>query len=87
MSVVLNITFHSTSFAEYTDKIVVVCDENILEIPIIAKKESPDLNLPQILDCNSCWLGDRQEIVFKVKNKGGEAGFKFFCENEEDDEK
>ncbi|KRX10489.1 hypothetical protein PPERSA_08791 [Pseudocohnilembus persalinus] len=87
MSVVLNITFNSTSFAEYQDKIVVVCDENILEIPIIAKKESPDLNLPQILDCQSCWLGDQQEVVFRVRNSGGEAGFKFFCENEEDDAK
>lgn len=39
------------------------------------------------MDCKSCWLGDKAEMVFRVKNKGGEAGFKFFCENEEDDAK
>ena len=26
-------------------------------------------------------------MVFRVINKGGEAGFRFFCENEVDDEK
>ena len=39
------------------------------------------------LDCQSCWLGDRIDMIFPFSNKGGEASFKFFCENEEDDTK
>lgn len=51
----------------------------------MAKKEPPNINLPELLDCQSCWLGDRADMVFRVQNKGGEGGFKFFCEHEEDD--
>jgi len=43
------------------------------------------LNLPGILDCLSCWVGDRVDMVFRTINKGGDGGFKFFCEKEEDD--
>jgi len=50
-----------------------------------ARKESPKLNLPGILDCLSCWVGDRVDMVFRTINKGGDGGFKFFCEKEEDD--
>ena len=54
---------------------------------IKARKESPKLNLPNILDCLSCWVGDRVDMVFRTINKGGDGGFKFFCEKEEDDSK
>lgn len=41
MSVELDITFNSTSFAEFEDKITIICDENVFDIPILAKKEPP----------------------------------------------
>ena len=56
-----------------------------LKIPLMAKKESPKVNLPEILDIQSSWIGANNQVVFKIKNQGGEAGFRFFCEDEEDD--
>lgn len=41
--------------------------------------------MPGVLDCLSCWVGDRVDMVFRTINKGGDGGFKFFCEREEDD--
>lgn len=55
-----------------------------IQVPIIARKESPQLNLPSILDCQSCWLGDKYEVVFRISNRGGDAGFKFFAEGGDD---
>jgi hypothetical protein len=49
---------------------------------LIAKKEPPSINLPETLDCQSCWIGDKSEVTFRITNKGGEAGFKFFTEKE-----
>jgi hypothetical protein len=51
MSVVLSVKFNATSFAEFEDEIVVYCDENVLKVPLVAKKEPPAINLPEILDC------------------------------------
>lgn len=58
-----------------------------MKVPLIAKKEPPSLNLPEVLDCSSCWIGDKSEVTFKITNKGGEAGFKFFTEKEQEREK
>ncbi|KAL4510071.1 hypothetical protein ABPG72_010264 [Tetrahymena utriculariae] len=87
MSLSLNIKFFASSFSEFRDEITFISEENIFKIPIIAQKEAPLINLPEILDCQSCWLGDQADIVFKIVNKGGEAGFKFFSEDSSQDAK
>lgn len=51
MSVVLSIKFNATSFAEFEDEIVIFGDEKILKIPVLARREAPSINLPEILDC------------------------------------
>ena len=33
-----------------------------------------------------CWVGDRTDMVFRCHNQGGDGGFKFFCELDEDDQ-
>lgn len=43
------------------------------------------MGLPQVIDCKSCWIGDRCTEVFKVTNKGGDCGFRFFPENEHEE--
>jgi len=31
------------------------------------------------------WIGDRVDMAFRCVNTGGDGGFKFFCERDEDD--
>lgn len=86
MALILNVKFYATSFAEFRDEITFLSEENIFKVPVIAQKEAPLVSLSPILDCQSCWLGDRADMVFRIHNKGGEAGFKFFSENGQHDD-
>lgn len=85
MSVIATILFHATGLAEFDDELTVISEQNAFKVPLKARKELPQLNLPTEMVIQSCWLGDKSEKVFHVKNTGGEAGFKFFCETEEGD--
>jgi len=38
------------------------------------------------MDCQSSWLGDKVDMIYRITNKGGEAGFKFFKENDEEEQ-
>jgi hypothetical protein len=37
------------------------------------------------MNCLNSWLGDRVDMAFRCVNNGGDGGFKFFCERDEDD--
>lgn len=83
MYLIFKIRFNPSSFAEFDDELTILMEENIVKIPLLARKEPPNLNLPSVLDCKSCWIGDQRVEVFRVTNTGGEAGYRFFKQNEE----
>jgi hypothetical protein len=85
MSIVMNITFHAPSFADFNDVLTIVTEENSFEIPIVARRAPPVIKLVNPMDSKSCWIGDRVDMVFRCTNTGGDGGFKFFCERDEDD--
>lgn len=87
MSVLMNIAFFAPSFADFNDVLTIVTEENSFNVPIIARREPPDVKLANPMDCKSCWIGDRVDMVFRATNVGGDGGFKFFCERDEDDRK
>jgi putative heme iron utilization protein len=37
------------------------------------------------MDCMNSWRGDKVDMAFRIMNEGGDGGFKFFCERDEDD--
>lgn len=78
MSAIIKIRFHPSSLAEFDDQIAILSEDHILKVPLLARKEPPQLDLPASLDCQSCWLGDQVETKFVVTNTGGEAGYRFF---------
>ena len=78
MSVIMNISFFATSFADFDDVIKIVTEENSSEIPIRARREPSVIKLVNPMDCKSCWIGDRVDMVFRCTNTGGDGGFKFF---------
>lgn len=49
----------------------------------MAEKEAPSIDIPALIDCKSCWVGDVCETILKVRNNGGEAAFRFFSEENE----
>ena len=87
------VRFNPSSAAEFNDEITILTEDNIFKVPLMARKELPNLNLPESLDCKSCWLGDQigtlyynnieLAVAFKVTNTGGEAGYRF-CKSLED---
>lgn len=42
---------------------------------MIAKREQPDLDLPPLIECNSCWIGKTSNSKIRVYNRGGHAAF------------
>ncbi|CAD8087121.1 unnamed protein product [Paramecium primaurelia] len=84
MSAILKVRFNPSSLAEFDDTIAVITEDHILKVPLLARKEPPQLDLPSQLDCQSCWIGDQVETRFVVKNSGGEAGYRFFINNQQD---
>ena len=58
MSMKMTINFCPSSAAEFDDELTILTEDNIFKVPILARKELPKLNLPESLDCKSCWLGD-----------------------------
>jgi hypothetical protein len=87
MSLMLYVTFCAPSFADFDDSITFVTEENSFKLPLRARREPPSISLVNPLDCLHSWLGDRVDMAFRCINNGGDGGFKFFCEKDEDDSK
>jgi hypothetical protein len=77
MSVSLPILFQPNSLSNCNSFIVVLSDKDHFRIELKALRESPNLNLGEVLDCQSCWVGDRGDMSFRIVNKGGEGGFRW----------
>jgi hypothetical protein len=85
MSLYLLIAFQAPSFADFDDVITFVTEETSFTIPMKARRDPPQITLSNPMDCLSSWIGDRVDMAFRCLNTGGDGGFKFFCEKDEDD--
>ena len=87
MSLHMLIAFRAPSFADFDDLITFVTEESSFKIPMRARRDPPSITLTNPMDCLNSWLGDRVDMAFRCVNSGGDGGFKFFCEKDEDDSK
>ena len=87
MSLTMLIAFRAPSFADFDDIITFVTEESSFKIPMRARRDPPAITLTNPMDCLNSWLGDRVDMAFRCVNSGGDGGFKFFCEKDEDDSK
>lgn len=78
MSAKILIHFHAVSLADFEDEFVIKTESKVLNVPIRANREPPNLTLSKTLECGMAWVGDRFDSVFRCQNLGGSAGFKFF---------
>jgi hypothetical protein len=85
MSVTMAIVFQAPSFADFDDAVTFVTEEGAFKLPISARRDPPVISLVNPMDCLNSWLGDRVDMAFRCVNTGGDGGFKFFCEKDEDD--
>ena len=87
MSVMFYITFSAPSFGDFDDNITFVTEGNSFKVPLRARRDPPVITLVNPMNCLYSWLGDRVDMAFRCVNTGGDGGFKFFCERDEDDSK
>ena len=85
MSVTVSISFSAPSFGDFDDVLTVVTEDSSFKIPLRARRDPPIISLVNPLDCLHSWIGDRVDMAFRCVNTGGDGGFKFFCERDEDD--
>lgn len=85
MSVTMAVVFQAPSFADFDDVITFVTEEGAFKLPLTARRDPPVINLVNPMNCLNSWLGDRVDMAFRCVNNGGDGGFKFFCERDEDD--
>ena len=85
MSLTFAVTFQAPSFADFDDFITFITEENSFKLPLRARRQPPQINLVNPMDCLNSWLGDRVDMAFRCVNAGGDGGFKFFCDKDEDD--
>jgi len=62
-----------------------VTEEGAFKLPLTARRDPPVISLVNPMNCLNSWLGDRVDMAFRCVNNGGDGGFKFFCERDEDD--
>lgn len=80
------VAFQAPSFADFDDFITFVTERNSFQVPIRARRDPPLITLQNPMNTLDCWVGDRTDMVFRCHNQGGDGGFKFFCERDEDDQ-
>lgn len=54
----------------------------IFEIPLLARREPPNLNILPEMFAGTCWTGDRIDTAWRITNLGGDASFRFFTEDD-----
>lgn len=87
MSLEMGVVFKAPSFADFEDTITFVTEDSSFKIPLKARRDPPQITLSNPMDCLNSWIGDRVDMAFRCQNTGGDGGFKFFCERDEDDQK
>lgn len=77
MNAKLEIMFNATSLDNFEDEISIITETYAFKIPLRAIRESPALSLENPMITGKCLLGDQSSMVFRCKNNGGDAHFKF----------
>ena len=85
MSLTFSVIFQAPSFADFDDFVTFITEENSFKLPLKARREPPVISLVNPMNCLNSWLGDRVDMAFRCVNQGGDGGFKFFCDKDEDD--
>ena len=65
------ITFYPNSLGDFADFIRVETEGGSYQVPVIAQREPPQLDIPSVLDLGACLVGDAMRVGITVTNTGG----------------
>ncbi|MCQ2816949.1 MAG: hypothetical protein MJ252_06765 [archaeon] len=82
----LMVIFTASALENYSDDIIIRTEKMSFSIPLRALKDKPALSLINPMDCKKCFIGDRIESHFACKNNGGDGHFKFYIDDDENQE-
>ena len=70
------ITFYPNSLGDFADFIRVETEGGSYQVPVIAQREPPQLDIPSVLDMGACLVGDAMRVGITVTNTGGRGRFR-----------
>jgi len=73
----LEILFNATTLDWMEDEISIITEFFAFKVPLRAIREKPCLSLENPMNCGKCLIGDQTSMVFRCRNIGGDAHFKF----------
>jgi len=73
----IEILFNATSLDSFEDEISIITEFFAFKVPLRAIREKPSLSLENPMNCGKCLIGDQTSMVFRCRNNGGDAHFKF----------
>ena len=85
MHAICRIRFNPDSLGDYTDTLKVCTNSFELEVEIKARRAPPILNIPDLLDCQSCFISSEVDQVFEGRNSGGPGRFQIVLKSSWDD--
>jgi hypothetical protein len=84
MTVSAHVLFAPDSLFDFSDSLTVDTEGGSFLVPIIARRESPALSLPERIDIGSCLVGDALRTCVRIFNSGGPGKFQLMSREEFD---
>jgi len=78
----IEVLFNAASMDSFEDEISIITEFFAFKVPLRAIREKPSLSLENPMNCGKCLLGDQTSMIFKCRNNGGDAHFKFLVDEE-----
>jgi hypothetical protein len=69
------VRFRPDTLADFSDTLWVVTEGGLIGVPLIARREPPNLTLPDTVDVGNCFVNDRRTVSISCRNQGGEGRF------------
>jgi len=77
MKAKVEILFKPETLDPYNDHLTIISEFYAFKIPIKAIRENAALTIENPMNCHKCLVGEQSSMVFRCRNNGGDAHFKF----------
>lgn len=77
MRAIIEVLFKPENLDPHSDYLTIITETYAFKIPLKAIRESAALTIENPMICNRCLVGEETSMVFRCRNNGGDAHFKF----------
>lgn len=78
----VSVRFRPDTLADFHDTLWVVTEGGIIGVPLIARREPPNLTIPDTIDVGNTFVNDRRCVSVVCRNQGGEGRFLLVADSE-----